>query len=182
MIGQNFSLLSADDQKHEIMALCFDVYSGKIPLGVITIKHPIPDGAIKHADHYLSAMKNAGGEIIGFHCVGIDATDRVHAEEAMRASEEKYRMVLNVGAIGYYEIDLKGNVLYCNESVLSNMGYSSEELIGKSFSVVTTKEQKHEIMALFGDVYSGKISLGVITVKHPRTQRYRSSIWIIISV
>ena len=123
VIGQNFSLLSADDQKHEIMALCFDVYSGKIPLGVITIKHPMPDGAIKHADHYLSAMKNAGGEIIGFHCVGIDATDRVHAEEAMRASEEKYRMALNVGAIGYYEVDLKGNVLYCNESVLSNMGY-----------------------------------------------------------
>ena len=98
-----------------------------------------------------------------------------HAEKALRASEEKYRIseekyrtVLNVGVIGYYEVDLKGNFIYCNESILANIGYSSEELIGKSFSAATTKDQKHEIMAIFADVYLGKVPLGLITIIHPR--------------
>ena len=109
LIGTNFSAVTTKEQKREILALFGDVHSGKIPLGVITIKHPTPHGAIKYADHYVTTMKNADGEITGFHSVGIDVTDRVHAEEALRANEEKYRMVLNVGAIGYYETDLKGH-------------------------------------------------------------------------
>ena len=76
--------------------------------------------------------------------------------------------MLNVGVIGYYETDLKGNFIYCNESILANIGYTSEEMIGKSFSAATAKDQKHEIMAIFADVYLGKVPLGVITVKHPR--------------
>ena len=77
LIGKSFSVVTTKEQKHEIMALFGDVYSGKIPLGVITVKHPLRNGEIKYMDHYISAMRNAGGEITGFHCVAIEGTDRV---------------------------------------------------------------------------------------------------------
>ena len=43
--------------------------------------------------------------------------DRIRVEEALREGEEKYRTILNSIQEGYYEIDLRGNLMFCNDSL-----------------------------------------------------------------
>jgi PAS domain S-box-containing protein/putative nucleotidyltransferase with HDIG domain len=59
-----------------------------------------------------------------------DVTERVKAEETLRESEEKYRAILENIEEGYYEVDLEGNITYCNDYLCKILGHSREELLG----------------------------------------------------
>jgi PAS domain S-box-containing protein/putative nucleotidyltransferase with HDIG domain len=59
-----------------------------------------------------------------------DITDRKKAEETLRESEEKYRDILESIEEGYYEVDLKGNITFCNDFLCEILGYRREELLG----------------------------------------------------
>jgi PAS domain S-box-containing protein/putative nucleotidyltransferase with HDIG domain len=59
-----------------------------------------------------------------------DISDRRKAEETLRESEEKYRDILESIEEGYYEVDLTGNITFCNEYLCKILGYPREELIG----------------------------------------------------
>jgi PAS domain S-box-containing protein len=70
------------------------------------------------------------GEIIAVYN---DITGRRRGEEVLRESEERYRSILEQMYDHYYEVDLAGNFTFVNESTCRNLGYSREELIGKSY-------------------------------------------------
>lgn len=59
-----------------------------------------------------------------------DITERKKAEETLRESEEKYRAILESIEEGYYEVDLRGNITFCNDYLCKILGYSREELLG----------------------------------------------------
>ena len=151
LIGMNFKQFTKKEDVRHVMDAYANVYLGKTKLEIVSAWLIRKDGQFLYGENYVSPKKNDSGEIIGFLCIGIDITDRKKWVDALRASEEKYRIseekyrsVLNVGAIGYYETDLKGTFTYCNESFLTQI-LSSEKLIGTNFSAVTTTEQKRTI-------------------------------------
>ncbi|HRS83072.1 MAG TPA: PAS domain S-box protein [Smithellaceae bacterium] len=59
-----------------------------------------------------------------------DITDRRQAQEDLRASEEKYRTIIEQMEDGYFEIDLAGNYTFVNNAESEIVGYSREEMIG----------------------------------------------------
>ncbi|MBW6464822.1 MAG: diguanylate cyclase [Firmicutes bacterium] len=64
-----------------------------------------------------------------------DVTDRKNTEEALKASEERYREILATIEEGYYEADLAGNITYCNDAACRLFGgYSKAEIIGASYN------------------------------------------------
>lgn len=60
----------------------------------------------------------------------VDITERFQAEEALRASEEKYRSLFNQSTEGIYLHDLAGRILDVNEMACEQSGYAKEELLG----------------------------------------------------
>ncbi|MEI6154961.1 MAG: PAS domain S-box protein, partial [Deltaproteobacteria bacterium] len=71
----------------------------------------------------------------GWHAVGLirDITDRKLAEEALKKSEERIRLLLNSTAEAIYGIDLQGNCTFVNPSGLRILGYTDiEQLLGKN--------------------------------------------------
>ena len=68
------------------------------------------------------------GHPIVVSCIGPDITERLKSEKALKASEEKYRSILETIEDGYYEVDLNGRLTFCNPSFCSILGYSEDEL------------------------------------------------------
>ena len=77
-----------------------------------------------------------GGRLYGRLWVHVDITARKKAEEALRESEERFRVLVN-GVVDYaiVALDTKGNILSWNEGATRMKGYRADEIIGKNFSV-----------------------------------------------
>ena len=78
-------------------------------------------------------MKDKTGTIIGFHGIAHDITGRKVAEDALRESEERMRLLMNSTAEAIYGLDMNGNCTFCNNSCLRMLGYKSpDELLGRN--------------------------------------------------
>jgi diguanylate cyclase (GGDEF)-like protein/PAS domain S-box-containing protein len=67
---------------------------------------------------------------------------RQQSEASLRSSEEKSRAILENIEDGYYEVDLKGKYLFCNEAYAKIHGFTREELIGKSYKAIDRDSPK----------------------------------------
>ncbi len=60
-----------------------------------------------------------------------DITERVLAQEALRAAEEQNRAILDSVGEGIYGLDLEGRGTFVNPAVSQMLGYRADELIGQ---------------------------------------------------
>ncbi|MGA3085574.1 MAG: diguanylate cyclase [Thermodesulfobacteriota bacterium] len=67
---------------------------------------------------------------------------RKQAEASLRGLEEKSRAIMENIEDGYYEVDLAGNYLFCNESYANLHGLPKEELIERSYKGVVRDSKK----------------------------------------
>jgi PAS domain S-box-containing protein len=67
--------------------------------------------------------------------VARDITKRKEIEQALRESEERYRILVNTMPDIIYHIDESGMFTFVNDAI-RQLGYEPEELIGQSFSVI----------------------------------------------
>ena len=85
---------------------------------------------------------------------------RKQAEEAMRASEEKYRTILEEMQDVYCEIDLKGMVTFINPATCAITGYSrrnsSARISGGSRRPPRLNGIAHYFQEIFDDRPAGK--------------------------
>ena len=78
-----------------------------------------------------SAGSGSQRRIISFDGTLADITERKRAEEALRASEERYRRLVETAYEGVWTIDAGGGTTYVNRRMAELLGYAPEEMIGR---------------------------------------------------
>jgi PAS domain S-box-containing protein len=93
------------------------------------------DGTRFWASVVITALRDQGGKLVGFAKVTRDLTTRRRSEEELRASEERFRvLVRSVKDYGIFMLDPEGRVASWNEGARRIKGYEAEEILGRHFS------------------------------------------------
>lgn len=78
--------------------------------------------------NYLLDENDGEPYVIGF---AQDISQRLHAEEALKKSEEKYKGIIENMNLGMIELDADESIIYANQRFCKMSGYETDELIGK---------------------------------------------------
>ncbi len=111
------------------------------------------DGTSVWAEISVSPLYNEYGEYEATIGVIADITERKQAEQALRESEEKYRSIIEFIGDAYYEVDLAGNMVFCNDATCRISGYTREELIGMNNRRYMDDATAKEVFKIFNKVY-----------------------------
>ncbi len=81
--------------------------------------------------------RNAEGRVTHWFGKNVDISAQVAAEEALRASEARFRGTFDQAAVGVAHVALDGAWLRVNKRLCLMLGYSEAELLGMTFQQVT---------------------------------------------
>jgi len=100
-------------------------------------------------------------------CVGRDITERKKAEDALRESEEKHRILLEEASDPIFSFTPEGQYMYVNPAFAEGVGKRVEEIIGKSIWDIFQKEEADKRFASLSQVFfTGEKK--IIEVRVPR--------------
>jgi len=132
LLGKNPRILSSGEMsKGEYKVLWNMITSGKEWKGEFHNKKK--NGELYWERASISPVKNTKDEITHFLGVKEDITEHKLAEDKLRSSEERLKILFDYAPDAYYLNDLKGNFIDGNIAAQKLMGYDKKELIGKSF-------------------------------------------------
>ncbi len=116
----------------------------------------------------INAIMHESDEGKRLHALCRDITQRKRAEEELRYSEERYRSILEKIEEGYYEVDLKGNFTFFNDSLFRMLNYSRDELMGMNNRQYMDSESADRIYKAFNEVFRTEKSSKAIEFKIKR--------------
>jgi two-component system cell cycle sensor histidine kinase/response regulator CckA len=128
---EEFLALTADDLR---AAGATPVIGAFLPAGEGTTyrgstQHRKKDGTPFDASIACHALSFEGGQAI--LSVVTDVTESTRAEQALRASEERFRRIVETAAEGVWLLDADDLTSYVNQRMADMLGYSREEMIGR---------------------------------------------------
>ncbi|BHH85346.1 SpoIIE family protein phosphatase [Desulforhopalus sp. 52FAK] len=104
-------------------------------------------GDIRWVEDQTSVVRDEDGNKTHNQGVLFDITERKQAEDALRKSEEKFRRIVETTSEGFVLMDEDLAVIDFNQAYCNLLGYSPEEIRGKSPFDVATEEFKNYMLA-----------------------------------
>jgi len=98
------------------------------------------DGSLFPVIAYASPIIQAN-KSVGLRIILIDASNLKKIEDELRKSEERYRYLIENSLEGVWVIDSNANTILINPSMAKMLGYTIEEMIGKSLFLFMNEKE-----------------------------------------
>ncbi|HET6245331.1 MAG: PAS domain S-box protein [Bacteroidetes bacterium] len=128
-------------------AFGFPIKSGKLTLGVFNF---FSSNTIKENHELLNLLPVIGSQIGQFIV-------RKKAEEELRVSEERFKAIYNVAAVGIARVSLTGKFIQVNQRLCDIFGYTDIELYAKTFQEFTYSRDLQKSILFLKKLLSKKI-------------------------
>jgi PAS domain S-box-containing protein len=93
------------------------------------------DGTRFWANVVITALRDENGTLVGYGKVTRDLSERRAASEALRQSEQRFRLLVqSVRDYGIFMLDPAGHVMSWNDGAERMEGYTAHEILGQHFS------------------------------------------------
>ena len=97
------------------------------------------------------------GKVTGIVVMAQDITQRKQAEEALRESEERFSEAFEYAPIGVALVSLEGRWLKVNQALCNFLGYSSAELLARTFQDITAPDDLERDLSSMRRILAGEI-------------------------
>jgi len=94
----------------------------------IVLEYYHKDGSTRWLETIISGLRNDEGVLTGIHGVSRDITQRKQAEDALKESERKYRLITEKMTDIVWVTDMALRVIYVAPSVHTVLGFTQEEI------------------------------------------------------
>jgi len=129
LIGQTTDILHANADTHlEFLEMLRSAIETQDHLSSFEFRMKRSDGQIFPTEHSVRQLKNNKGDRIGWVSVVSDITERKKAENALKQSEEKFRLAMEATNDALWDWNMVTNEVYRNPRHATMLGYEPNEL------------------------------------------------------
>ncbi len=152
LLGKTADELMGVEGAAEIAALRREVLASGLPIRR-TVRCCFPGGQEVFLDQIVKPRRDAGGEVVGLLGMSLDVTDRIRAQQRLRASLENLRMVVRHSDEPLMVVDRQGVVESVSERGERLLGYVDGGLLGRNVASMVLFDSRVEMMLRLEDLH-----------------------------
>ncbi len=131
-------------------------------------------------DLFVSPRLGPSGAIVGVCGAALDITHRKHAEQSLSRSEERFRATYDHAPVGIAEANLSGTMIAANTKFCTQLGFTREELIGRSILEITHPDDIATTTANYTELVQGRVPFYASEKRHRHKDGHY--IWVSVTV
>jgi PAS domain S-box-containing protein len=164
----NFATLTHPDDLHASVKFRDELLAGARDNFSVEKRYVRKNGDIIWARVGVSATRSPEGDITSLIVISEDIAERKLAEDALRASEERLRLITNLVPHGIFAKDAAGRHIFANPALAEFAGLPIEEILGKDdFDLVKDRAQAEAYRA--NDLAVIQSGRKMVVLEEPRT-------------
>ena len=121
---------------------------------LVETRHRRKDGVVIDVEISASRVEWRGQSL--YYCVSRDFSERKQAEQALRESEERFRVLVEQATDAFFVLDKRGRFVEVNHTACEILGYSRSELLAMGVVDVQQEFDQEGVEELLSRIQSGR--------------------------
>ena len=134
-VGQSIALIVPASERQGLERISSEIAQGRRVASHETVR-VTRDGRLLHVSLTVSPIVDATGRVVGASAIARDITEAKRVEAALRASEERYRSIIDSAVDAIIVIDRRGRVEAFNAAAERLFGYAAKDVLGRNVNML----------------------------------------------